>query len=122
MRAKIVIIVNTAPKKKVFNSREVIVDPMKIVVRGWPEQHKDDSEPAFGPRKAPDEFTQGAEAQRRLFVTVDVLGDEPTGSGEDQAVLEDVRLRNLPKQSARRFEHQRTARGPDAATVGVPDD
>ena len=96
---------------------------MKIVVRVRPEQRKDDSEPAFGGRKAPDEGVQGAVAQRRLLVTVDVLGDEAAAPAEDHAVRgEDVRLRNLAKESTRRFEHQRTARGRDVSTVGAPDD
>jgi hypothetical protein len=35
------------PKKKVLDSREVVVEPMKIVVRVRPEQRKDDSDSAF---------------------------------------------------------------------------
>ena len=39
------------PKKKILNSREVVVEPMKIVVRVRPEQRKDDTETALAGEK-----------------------------------------------------------------------
>src|SRR5262249_29508249 len=97
-------------------------EPMKIVVRVRPQQRKNGFEPVLDGRKAPDKGAQDAVAERRRFVTVEVLGDEAAAAAEGNVRREKVRLRNLANISIRRFEHQGTARGHHASTVAAPDD
>src|SRR5262245_43712893 len=75
------------PKEKVFHSREVVVEPMKIIIRVGPEQRKDNFKTACGRRKAPGQRRQRPVVQRSLVSAVYVLGDKLMIATEDDAVL-----------------------------------